>query len=104
MPSTISTGPAAPSAGRDGRKFDRRPVWKRGAFMLLFLVAFSVAQGVQGLVAVVQFVSLLVSGRANEYLADFGRGLAMWLAETSGFLTCVTDRMPFPFAPWPHID
>jgi len=104
MSSTTSKDPSAGGAEAGGDGIDRKSVWKRGAFMLLFLAAFGIAQGVQALTALVQFVTLLVTGKPNEFLADFGRGLAMWLAETSGFLTCVTERMPFPFAPWPRLD
>jgi len=86
---------------QDGK---RRAVWLRGGYMLLFLVAFGIAQSLLALISVVQFVTLLIAGRANDYLADFGRGLAMWLAETCGFLTCATERRPFPFAPWPRVD
>ena len=98
MADTVETGHEG--AGGEARK----AVWKRGAFMLFFLVAFSLAQSLQALIAVVQFVTLLVTGRHNEYIADFGRSLAMWLAETSGFLTCATERKPFPWAPWPRLD
>lgn len=104
MTSTTDTAETAAAPSGKGGSVNRKPIWIRGAFMLLFLAAFSVAQGVQALIAVVQFVTLLVTGKPNEFLADTGRGLAMWLAEASGFLTCVTERKPFPFAPWPRLD
>lgn len=85
-------------------RVERRPIWIRGGFMLLFLVAFSLAQTLQAAIAVLQFGTLIVTGRPNAYLAQFGRGLALWLAEASAFLTCASERRPFPFSPWPKID
>ena len=83
---------------------ERRDAWRRGAFMLFFLVAFGLAQSLQAPIAVVQFVTRLTTHRPNPHLADFGRSLAMWLAETCGFLTCATENKPFPFARWPRFD
>jgi len=85
-------------------RLDRRPIWIRGGFMVLFLVAFSIAQTLQAAIALVQFGALIITGRHNAYLAEFGRGLALWLAESSAFLTCASERRPFPFSPWPRID
>jgi len=99
---SASTASDSPAKERSGP--DRKPIWIRGAFMLLFLLAFSIAQTLQAFIAVVQFVTLLITGKPNAHLADFGRGLAMWLAESSAFLTCATERRPFPFAPWPRIE
>ncbi len=81
-----------------------RPIWIRGGITVLFLVAFSLAQTLLTLIAVVQFAFLLISGRANEHLVRFGRSLAIWLAEVTGFATAATDTRPFPFAPWPQAD
>ncbi|MEM6486855.1 MAG: DUF4389 domain-containing protein [Pseudomonadota bacterium] len=80
----------------------RTPVWWRGGYMLLFLAAFYVAQIVQALVALVQFLALLAFGRVNPHLAGFGAGLAAWLAQVSRFLTGASERRPWPFAAWPE--
>ena len=80
---------------------DRRPVWIRGAFMLFFLIAFSIAHWLLGLVALIQFLTLLIGGRRNEFLARFGRSLGLWLDQTARFQSAATDERPFPWAPWP---
>ncbi|MGF1447484.1 MAG: DUF4389 domain-containing protein [Pikeienuella sp.] len=84
-----------------GTSPSRRPIWIRGGICLAFLVALSLAQTLLTLLTIVQFAFLLVSGAPNEHLVRFGRGLAIWLAEVTGFLTAATDARPFPFSPWP---
>ena len=95
-------------AGRDGQGSgtppERRAIWIRGAYALLFLVAFEVAQIVLNLLAVVQFGFLVVTRRHNGHLERFGRSLAIWQAQVTGFVSCVTEDKPFPFAPWPDAD
>jgi hypothetical protein len=75
--------------------------WTRGLFMLLFLIAFHIAQWLLTLVTVVQFVWLLAAGEPNRFLQGFGGSLSAWLAEAARFMTCATDEKPFPWRPWP---
>jgi Domain of unknown function (DUF4389) len=85
----------------DETRASTRPVWMRGLFMLLLLIAFGIAQGLLWLLAIVQFLWLIFSGEANTNLASFGKSLSLWLAETARFVTCASDAKPFPWAPWP---
>lgn len=82
-------------------KSDRAAAWKRGAFMLLFIFAYSIGQSLLYFIAILQFLWLAIKGEANPALATFGRSLAQWLAATARFLTCATEEKPFPFAEWP---
>lgn len=82
----------------------RKPVWIRGAFMLFFLAAFSVAQTLMALTAVIQFLSLMISGTPNAFLSDFGRSLGRWLEQVSRFQSAAAEEKPFPWAPWPKPD
>jgi hypothetical protein len=75
--------------------------WMRGLFMLIFLLAFAVAQSLLWVIAIVQFCWLLFAGEHNAPLAQFGRSLAAWLAEVVRYITCATEIKPFPWAPWP---
>jgi len=81
---------------------DRRPVWIRGVFMIFFLIAFGIAQGLVGLTALVQFLSLLIGGARNEFLARFGRSMGLWLDQVARFQSAETEERPFPWAPWPE--
>ena len=81
-----------------------RDVWMRGLLMLLFMIGFSVGVWLLNLLAIVQFVWLLVARQPNHFIARFGNSLSIWLAEIGRFLTCTTDIKPFPWQPWPGSD
>lgn len=99
-----TTNPTAETNTAPAGSFDRGPVWKRGGYMLIFLVAFYLAQGFIALSAIVQFVTLMLTGKPNAFVADFGRSFAIWVAEVTAFQTGATENRPFPFAPWPKAD
>jgi hypothetical protein len=69
--------------------------------MLLLAVAFSIAQFVLSLLAVVQFLWLLFANEPNQPLLRFGRSLSTWFADTARFLSCVSEEKPFPWRDWP---
>ena len=79
-------------------------VWKRGLIMLVFMFAFGVGQSIMYLTAVAQFLWLLFAKEPNKLLVEFGKSLALWLAETAKFLCCATDEKPFPWMAWPTAD
>jgi len=79
-----------------------RDVWMRGLFMLLFMIGFAIGQGLLNLLAIVQFVWLLLAREPNQFIARFGNSLSTWLAEIGRFLACATDVKPFPWQPWPN--
>ena len=81
-------------------KSSTRDVWMRGLFMLLFIMGFAVGTWLLNLLAIVQFVWLLISREPNQFIAGFGNSLAIWLAEVARFLTFATDEKPFPWRPW----
>jgi len=76
--------------------------WMRLVYMLLFAIVLNLAELVVAVIAVVQFVSRLVSGQINQQLAEFGEGLAAYFRQIIGFLTFHSEDKPFPFAPWPE--
>jgi hypothetical protein len=76
-------------------------VWMRGLFMLLFIAGFAIGQWLLNLLAIVQFVWLLIYREPNEFLARFGNSLSIWLAEVGRFQSCASDEKPFPWSPWP---
>jgi len=78
-------------------------IWKRGLIMLLFMLAFGLAQSVLFFVAVVQFLWMLFRSERNVFLAQFGYSIGLWMAETAAFLSGDTGQKPFPWKPWPEI-
>ncbi|MEO0622531.1 MAG: DUF4389 domain-containing protein [Pseudomonadota bacterium] len=100
----MNASPSTTDTETQAETFDRRPIWKRGGLMLIFVIAFSIAQVMLNLAAVVQFITMLLTGKPNQFVAEFGRSLAIWLAEVSAFQTGATENKPFPFASWPSAD
>jgi hypothetical protein len=78
--------------------------WKRGLIMLAFIFAFGAGQSILYLIAVAQFLWLLIAKEPNKLLVEFGQSLAVWLAQIAKFLSCATDEKPFPWAAWPTTD
>ena len=90
-------------ADENGR-WKTRDIWLRGLFMLLFMVAFGVAQVLLNTLAVVQFLWMLFAGERNQMLTRFGNSLSKWFSETVQFLSCASDDKPFPWKDWPAAD
>lgn len=82
----------------------RKPVWIRGLYMLFFIVAIGLAQTLINLMAVVQFMSMLLLRETNAVLASFGNSLGAWMAQTAQFQSGASEDKPFPWAPWPSDD
>ncbi len=80
---------------------NKRNIWIRGLFMLLMFLAFHVTATVLCIVAVIQFVMMLLSEEPNERLVLFGRSLGQYLRQIADFETFATEEMPFPFSDWP---
>ena len=75
-----------------------RNVWKRGLFMLLFVIAFGLAQMVLNTIAIVQFLWLLFTREPNNPLVRFGNSLSMWLAMSPASKPVPPTRDPSPGA------
>lgn len=74
---------------------------RRLVFMVLFALVFNVAEIVLTVVVVVQFVSMLVTGRPMSRLQPFGQSLMTYVYEIIGFLIYHHEEMPWPFSAWP---
>lgn len=79
-------------------------IWMRGLFMLLLILALDISGTVIFIVAVIQFVVMLLAGKPNARLVTFGRSLGRYLQQIVNFLTFATEEMPFPFSNWPAGD
>jgi hypothetical protein len=91
---------AVQSHGASGSE-SRGHVWKRGGFMLVFIICFGLGQAALYIVAIGQFLWLAITQRHNELLASFGGSLSQWLAAAGRYLSCQSDEKPFPWSPWP---
>lgn len=78
-----------------------RDTWMRGVFMLLFAVAWSIAEVVLFAVVLFQFASVLFTRAPNERLQAFGRQIAAYVFAITLFFTYNSEDRPWPFAAWP---
>jgi len=83
------------------RSWKNSSVWKRGLAMLFFGFLAGFARLAITLIAVFQFVSLLLTEKANIPLVKFGQSLNTYLYQINQFLTINSENYPFPFSSWP---
>jgi hypothetical protein len=73
----------------------------RVLYMVLFAVVFWILTWTLAVATLLQLVLRLINGRPHPEVARFGAALARYSRELIEFLTFATERMPYPFAPWP---
>ncbi|MDX2349697.1 MAG: DUF4389 domain-containing protein [Porticoccus sp.] len=78
--------------------------WVRLLYMLVFGLLSVVARMVIWIVAILQFLLVLVTGTGNDNLRDLGQGTSKWVYQTFLFLTFNSDDKPFPFSDWPEVE
>ncbi len=79
----------------------RKSTWMRGFYMLIFILLMELAGTVLAVIALIQFIWMLLNGDKNGDLSRFGRGFGRWFREAVAFQTCETDEKPFPWKAWP---
>ena len=75
--------------------------WKRGLFILLFALFYSIAEIVLGAIVLFQFGSQLITGKTNDKLSEFSRGLTAYFYQLLQFFTYRSEVKPYPFSDWP---
>ena len=83
------------------QRLTRGDIWMRALYMVLFAIAYSIAELLITVVVIVQFIIILLSGTANEALLRLGRNLSQYVYQILCFVTFNSETMPFPFASWP---
>jgi len=78
-----------------------RNIWVRGLVMLLMALAYQLVSTLLLLVAVIQFVLMLVSDAPNTRLSSLGRSLGRYQSQVANFVSFATEEAPFPFSDWP---
>jgi hypothetical protein len=78
--------------------------WVRLLYMLVFGLLSVVARMVIWIVAILQFLLVLLTGTGNDNLRDLGQGTSKWVYQAFLFLTFNSDDKPFPFSDWPEVD
>jgi len=74
--------------------------WVRLFFMIAFAVVNYFAQLLIWVIAIVQFILSLVTGRPNKNLLSFSYGLSGFVFHIVKYLQYNEEEKPFPFASW----
>ena len=75
--------------------------WKRGLYMLLYIIFSRIAEIVLGVVILFQFLLKLFTGETNDRLLKLGQQLSTYVYQVFQFLTFNTEYHPYPFGAWP---
>ncbi len=78
--------------------------WVRLIYMLIFSLLLALVKTVVWVIAALQFLLVLFTGRDNPHLRDLGQGVAKWTLQATLFLSYNSEEKPFPFADWPEIE
>lgn len=76
--------------------------WLRSLFMILFFVIYRFVDIVVVLVAISQWLYMLLTGDASASLSRFAGGLGAYVAQIISYLSYNTEEKPFPFTDWPQ--
>ncbi|MDH3314691.1 MAG: DUF4389 domain-containing protein [Gammaproteobacteria bacterium] len=82
----------------------RSETWLRLLYVILFAVIYTVAEVVLVAVVTVQFGFVLISGKRNNNLLQFGGRLSRYMYDLLLYFTFRTDARPYPFDDWPAAD
>ena len=75
--------------------------WKRGLYMLLYIIFSRIAEIVLGVVILFQFLLKLFTGKTNDRLLKLGQQLSTYIYQVFQYLTFNTEYHPYPFGAWP---
>lgn len=75
--------------------------WLRSLFMVLYLIIYRIVDLVVLLVAVCQWLFVLITGDANASLVRFSVSLGQYVKQIIDYLGHESDEKPFPFSDWP---
>ena len=79
----------------------RIPIAIRLLYMVVFALTFWILTWILAVTVIAQLVLTLLGGAPNPELLRFSNGLSRYISQVIEFLTFITDKPPFPFAPWP---
>lgn len=83
------------------QRLQNSETWKRGLFMLFFIIVYGVSKVVIFTIMLFQFLAVLLVGKTNEELLKFSQNLSTYIYQTILYLTYVNEQRPYPFADWP---
>lgn len=82
---------------------ERRDLWIRLLYMVVFWFLGNVAFSVAIFLGAIQFVVILVTGAKNEELRSFSRNLVQYVWECLAFVIFAREDKPFPLGKFPSV-
>ena len=82
----------------------QQSTWKRGLYMVLFSIFYTIADFVLFAVVVFQFVLKLFTGDTNDRLRKLGLSISTYVYEILQFLSFNSEQHPYPFGTWPKAE
>ncbi|WP_163834503.1 DUF4389 domain-containing protein [Spartinivicinus ruber] len=76
--------------------------WLRLLFIVLYGIAYQVAELVVLFIVIIQVLFALFTGAPNQKLTQFVGGVNQFIFQILQFVTYKTDEKPFPFQDWPE--
>jgi len=90
------------TARREPEKPVQEGLFMRLIFMILISIMISFASTVIGILAVLQFIIMLVSNKQpNERIAALGTDVGIWVAKATRYQTAASEHKPWP---WTELD
>jgi hypothetical protein len=77
-----------------------KTTWMRLLHMVLYAIAFNIAEVLIAIITLVQFFTVLFAKTPNLRLQTFGGELGEYIRDIVDFLTYRTDHMPYPASDW----
>ena len=76
-------------------------LWIRLIYMIIFGLLSGLARWVIVVIAILQFLMVLLAREENRNLRELGDGIAEWTEQCFRFLCFGTEQKPYPFQEWP---
>jgi hypothetical protein len=83
-------------------KHARESLILRALWMVLFFIAWQLAELLLLGIALAQLIIRIVRGAPNDCLKSFGGSLSIYLGQIGKFGTFHSEDKPWPFADWPR--
>ena len=80
----------------------QQSTWKRGLYMLMYALFYSVSEVVLFALVIVQFLLKLITGETNARLHKLGQSIATFIYQVIQYLTFNSEYQPYPFGAWPR--
>jgi hypothetical protein len=77
------------------------PIAIRLLYMVVFALTFWILTWVLAVTVIAQLVLTLLGGAPHAELLKFSQVFSRYVSQVIEFLTFITEKPPFPFAPWP---